>query len=890
VRAISANADAVLRGQRRSKVRIQVKDAGGTFRDLGSYAGANMVVSVDWHEGVDDPGITWEASVVRENELLSFVPLMQTSGLNRQFDISVAYAPLLQVGRQMKVEWAMQAEDDPSAPTFNLAFTGYLDTIEWSGDQLQLTGRGDEAKLIDTYIERERIYAFAQGLPPGFADRGCLVYTPSTAYAVGDRVLPTDAKRNDSFFRVTVAGTSAATEPTWPTTPFSFVISGGVRFDWSGATSTSAGTPVETIMQQILDDNGLAAVVLSTPVSPAWAIRWFMVGRQPLFDELRLLADQLGWAIRYRFDAGSGTMKLTLYDPLRGNVTSARTFAIVEVDKIRSAKIQVFDIRNAVQVVYSDSQDLDSSGFPKRKTIAVTNGASITKYGRRFAEIAEGSSSNIDTSAEATILANAVLDDLREPEADLEADVPLFPFAETTDLYTLAANGVHFDTDQKLAVVGYSHSHSAGDSLTTIRLRGRPSTGSTKWLQRCTDAYNGELHAVTMLANTDPILLTADVKPVGGARITLGWKGGKGNPDVSHELHISTIAGFAPSPATLVASGRERSFEVGDLDPAKPHYGVVVPISFNNSKPVRGQPSEQLTFTPGRGVSTQLNPNVEWGRLPLNGGFETSFDPADPPDFWFIQGGAWGSQLTLGTTGGISGAQYVKLKSPPGAPFAAAIYSAEFTANELQYYAASFWRKTVSGAGVCAIGIFWYDLDHVSLGNTVDFFNLTDQVGAWVRTRTAAALPPVGTRFARLSLAIVGTAANEEVHLDNVEFDVDERRHVVGAAGEVPFAGTWAAFGGGYQVPQFYRDRDGMVTIEGFAADPAPPLPIPPSPGLIFTLPVGYRPGFLKHVYQIVVSNNAVGVVEVLSTGDVLVQLGSSIHVSLWGIRFPAGA
>lgn len=884
MRAISADVDAVLRGQRRARVRVQVKDSIGTFRDLGTYAGDNMVASVRWGEGVDDPGITWEASIVRENELLSFAPLMQTSGLNRRFDISVAYAPLLQVGRQMKVEFALQAEDDPAVPTWVLAFSGYLDTIEWGDDQVALSGRGEEARLIDTYIERERIYAFAQG---AFADRGCLVYTVSTAYALGDRVLPTDAKRNDHFYRVTVAGTSAATEPTWPTGGGGTVVSGGVTFTESGATSTSAGTQVETIKQQILNDNGLAAVVLSTPVSPGWAVRWFMVSRQPLYDELRLLADQIGWAIRFRFDAGSGTMKLTLYDPLRGNVTSARTFAIVEVDKIRQAKIEVFDIRNAVQVVYSDSQDLDSSGFPKRKTIAVTNGASITKYQRRFAEIAESSSSNIDTAAEATILANAVLDDLREPEADFDSDVPFFPFAETTDLYTLAANGVHLDVDQKLAVVGYSHKHSAEDSLTTIRMRGRPSTGATKWLQRMTDAYNGELHAVTMLANTGPILLTADTKPVGGTRIKLDWKGAKVNPDVSHELHLSTTPGFTPTALTLVATGRERSFEVGNLDPAKLHYAAVVPISFNAEKPVRGNPSEQLVFTPGRGVSTQLNPNVVWGRLPLNGGFETSFDPADPPDFWFVQGGAWATNVTLGTAGGISGSQYIKIVSPV-APFASSVFSSEFTVNEMRYYAASFWRKTVSGVGVCAIGIFWFDIDHVALGNTVDFFNLTNQVGSWVETRTGANLPPVGTRFARLSLAIIGTAAGEEVHLDQVEFDVDERIHVIGAAGEIPFAGTWAAFGGVYAPPRFRRDLTGMVTLEGLAADPVPPLPIPPSPGLICILPVGYRPAVNNHVYQIVVSNNLVGVVEVLSNGSVLVQAGSSIHVSLWGIRFPA--
>jgi hypothetical protein len=59
--------------------------------------------------------------------------------------------------------------------------------------------------------------------------------------------------------------------------------------------------------------------------------------------------------------------------------------------------------------------------------------------------------------------------------------------------------------------------------------------------------------------------------------------------------------------------------------------------------------------------------------------------------------------------------------------------------------------------------------------------------------------------------------------------------HTVGAAGEPPFLGTWAAFGSVYQVPQFRKDPLGKVWIRGLVKAGALAT-------AIFTLPVGYRP------------------------------------------------
>ncbi len=777
MRSVSADVEAILAAAPKFKTRLSVKDLGGTFRDLTTYSGRNMLKSVTWREDVDSPGITWEATVLREAALLSFAPLMQSSGINRGFDIANDYSPLLWPGRQMKVEYAIQAEDDPQAPSWKLAFTGYLDNNGWAqGDDLAISGRGEQKPLVDTFIRRERIYALATG---AYADRGVYIFTRTTTCVVGQRFCPTNANLNGHFYRVTAitTGITASSEPVWPTGGGSTVVSGGVTFTESGVTTVDTGTDVEAVMQQLLNDNlGIGVVTLYCPVSPAWEVKWFMVGKQSLWAELRALADQIGWALRHLFDAGSNSMRLTLYDPSRANTTSARTFPASRT-KVKRVQVDIMDIRSSGQVTYSDSQDLDPSGFPKRKTVYVENADSLAEYGDRWFEIQEDSASNIDTEAEALVLANAVLDDLRQPDADFETDVLFFPFAEITDLYTLGANGVHFDSDQKLAIVGYEHTSKAEAATTTLRQRGRPSTGKTVWLQRCTDSYNGETHATTALDTSVP-MATQLGAPVGGASGVFAWAGGKGNRQTQFELHVSTVNGFTPDSTTIKTISGEHSFNVGDLDPGQVYYGRHVPLTFNGARIIRGEPGAQFTINPGRALATHLNPNVDWGRFPLNGGFETSFDAALPPDFWFCDSGfsgllgTWGVNAFLVTSSAaLQGNNYIRMVTT-GTTHGSNLYSAEFSINSLQSAVLSFWRKTIAGgANPVAVGIAWYDYTHAYLSQDEETFLLSSSVGSWIEHRTASITPPANARFARMIMRIDATGtAGAECHFDSVEF------------------------------------------------------------------------------------------------------------------------
>lgn len=782
MRTISADNSAILAGRPRIAHRIQVKDAGGTFRDLSTYPGVDLLEDLAWGETLDNPGVTWSATLTREQELISAAPFMSNSPLNRAFNPANSYAALLQIGRQMKVEYSMQAEDDPRSRSWSLAFEGYIGTVDsGGGDSVKLTGRGLEAAIDNAFAQRERVYAFAQGAN---ADRGCYVWPDPTkgatytTFAVGDRMIPSDSKQNGHFYRATsiTTGISGATEPAWPTGGGSTVVDGGVTWTESGATSDTVGTAIETVMQQFLNDNlGIGTVTLVTPVSPGWAVVYFLITRQSPLAELKALADEIGWCIRYMVTGSSS--ELRFFDPNRANTTSMRSFGPTQVEDIVSLKTDWSAIRNKIRVVYSDAQTRDAGGNMTRKALVRSDSASIAKYGELFAEVAEASNSNIDSATESQALADAVLSDLAEPTADMQATLLFFfAFVEMCDLYTLTADGVHFDTDQKLAVSSFDHKISPGEQSTSIKLRGKPASNSAKgWAELLSDANGAEIHALTTHENSSAINLQADTASVGGARISFAWQGPKVPHDARFELHISTTPAFAVTSATKVQDGKEQSFEVGNLDPSQTYYAKVVPVIWNAQKQVRGSPSAEISFVPGRAQATHLESDVEWGRLPLNGGFETQFDPSKAPDFWFMEGGffgVWGVNGFVLTDGsGISGAQYVKLISTTNL-IGARINSAEFSVNELVEYQPSFWRKTISGAGTCTVRMEFFDQTHAPLTTVDETFSMSSSVGTWVKHTMAPFFPPSGSRFGIFTVwSPSGTSPFQELHIDDARFD-----------------------------------------------------------------------------------------------------------------------
>jgi hypothetical protein len=81
-------------------------------------------------------------------------------------------------------------------------------------------------------------------------------------------------------------------------------------------------------------------------------------------------------------------------------------------------------------------------------SVTVTSTTSIDEFGRKAMEISEGDTSLINTSSEATTLANAALHDLKDFSADIRMDMPLFPDLRLFDgvnvTHAQIASSVHF--------------------------------------------------------------------------------------------------------------------------------------------------------------------------------------------------------------------------------------------------------------------------------------------------------------------------------------------------------------------------------------------------------------------------------------------------------------
>lgn len=245
--------------------------------------------------------------------------------------------------------------------------------------------------------------------------------------------------------------------------------------------STDDGVPVETIMQEILNDNesdALGPVVLYTPVSPGWNIRKYeQAAGVSVLDALRALASQIGWDVRFMYDA-AGVFRLTFWSPDREKVDPDTSFGPNEYFELPIVGENTHDIRNHIVVRFID-HDTGLADFAEYR-----DEESIDTYDEQYMEVGEDAASNIDSMVEAQQMANAIGSDLSTPFLSQRMRTTYAWFAELADLYLFEANDVHYDTDQKLAVVTIEHDLSRAGYNTTIGVRGKPSSSYAEWLKK----------------------------------------------------------------------------------------------------------------------------------------------------------------------------------------------------------------------------------------------------------------------------------------------------------------------------------------------------------------------------------------------------------------------
>lgn len=668
-------------------LRVSVKDSGGTFRDLTTYPGFNAVKSVRWSEAVEDPHMVAEIILFREQHRLSLSPFMSTSALNKGFNPSGGFAALLALNREVKIEVAIMPVDrTPSSGDWFEVFRGRIDTIDAAnGANVRLSCRDLGGRLAQQFIKNEHVLAFASVAGVAVPLR---LWDPQMQVTVGEYCLPASRGSGDpgenKFFVCSANPTAALTgsqEPVWSTgTAIPDDSDGGeVEWDYVAAPSTG-GFAVEQVIQNILTkfkSAGDATVTLYTPTSPSWAIRQFLQGREFVLSAVRKLAQQIGWDVRFKWRAGTSQFEFTLYEPQRSSPSVAYTFTKSEYGDPKKLTIDISQIRNSVRVIYTDRTSLHPDGTPKRKVIEVSDSASIAKYGELWMEIQEDFNSQVDTSTEATRLANAALSDCKEPTA--EFSVPLsrgFPWVEVGDYYTFGFNDLHFDASQSLAVTSYTHTFDGKRIFTELAVRGLPTIGASRWTGRSnhpTAISLYEPHRMVTLNGTNTATATLSSE-VGGFSASVQETVDKNQlfeRDV--EIHISRTPGFTPSSLTLKTIVRGAAKTVSDLVPGAPYYVRTVPRHFNAGRIVRGQPSAEKSITAGRAKAGHYDSGSTMSHLPLNGNFEHASDDISlyPPDHWKVVTRPSETTETWGVGGSVfhgtdsSKGRYLELRAVP---------------------------------------------------------------------------------------------------------------------------------------------------------------------------------------------------------------------------------
>lgn len=242
--------------------------------------------------------------------------------------------------------------------------------------------------------------------------------------------------------------------------------------------------PVQNVIQAILDDVfGVGGVELDVVGDPDLGILEYTQKRESVQSAIQALVDLNGWVARYVWNEAYQDWRLTLYEPDRAKTTPDHVFGPADYLEVTELDLSTADIRNEVEVLYSDEVN----------SVVVVDSDSIAEFGGPnddadyfFLDVREDP--QINTLAKATALAVAILSDLSQPRAVQVTKNAFFPFVELGDLYRFTANDVHYNTDQDMAVTGYSHSVSRDGAFTTLRVRGTPSGGASRWFRRRTVA------------------------------------------------------------------------------------------------------------------------------------------------------------------------------------------------------------------------------------------------------------------------------------------------------------------------------------------------------------------------------------------------------------------
>jgi hypothetical protein len=234
------------------------------------------------------------------------------------------------------------------------------------------------------------------------------------------------------------------------------------------------------VIQRIINDNNVPShPVLSIPTPFGWflpAKDWYQDYNVSVLDAIRAIAAQIGTDIRYLFlTPGDVDPVLVWVKPNRTKTTPDYAFGPNEYTAVTKSELSDADVKNAITVGWTDA-------LGTLQTVTRTNDASIQKFKRRFGRV--DNVPNIDTTAEAQALGDAIVSDLSSPVNQHAMENFYCWYVQVSDLVQYLSNNVMYDAAFNLAITSYKHALADGHGTTTVEGRGTPAGGYKSWLNK----------------------------------------------------------------------------------------------------------------------------------------------------------------------------------------------------------------------------------------------------------------------------------------------------------------------------------------------------------------------------------------------------------------------
>jgi hypothetical protein len=419
---------------------------------LRSLLGQNFIRTVSWTDDIDNHGATATIVLDRNQYFKNLANLVQT------FQVWGTYGILIDLNIPIKIFAAVVPQGmTPAAADWMEVFYGRIYSTDWATNEMQLQCRDWMDQLQSLWIEHS--YGVIDAAPSGQSSQSIM----------------------QALLNVVAAYTGA------------------------GLVLTTVYSVNGTVITPFLTG--------SAPDDPGWAIAStdpYPTSLMTVFTSLDNINQQIGWCLRQKFNSNINGWALTWYDPLRTNVTPAWTFPQSFIKTVSTCGLHIGDIRNVMQLWY---YDFDNNALAT--AVQGQDSASITKYGRQFMQIGADTTKGITGNTLASGLTdfqtmlNSALSDLSQPNIDYVVEVPLFYPVELNDIYTFSADNYHFSADQTLACIGYTHTIDKGQGITSLQMRGKPSSGISRWFNRQQLSFTKQLGVVNMNTNTT----TSDLHP-----------------------------------------------------------------------------------------------------------------------------------------------------------------------------------------------------------------------------------------------------------------------------------------------------------------------------------------------------------------------------------------